>query len=1191
MASIDSDQLSTVRGVRGTPAETGPFVLRTLIEDLPLSADGDRDDIEINCVEYLDHNLYIGTSASELLHFFEIPSDPGDISGKPSYILASRLSPAYNPSTAVTTPGVQQILLLPRVNKACVLCNWVVTFYSLPELSPVFNTAQVPKCSWIGGLDLNKPRDSERGGQDAFEVVLLSLRSKIRVVRIGVNQPSPIKAIEFAGSTISVRRDSFACVADAHSYALLDVDRQLKIPLFPISSLDESQNDIIGGQVQDISTHAGGGISRSVSAARSTSSRPATDDRGHGRSTSLGSFVTHSSRGADLPTSGSDQSGISDLRETPTNDSHRPLSHTTQSDKPLPVPPAEASSIDSIQARAATTSAPVYLKPHIVSPSPEEFLLVTGTRAHEPGVGLFVNLEGDVTRSTLQFDRYPDEVVVDGRGVGIELTPINHDEAEEGFVLASMSRDSDKGLQHGIEIQRWDLDPGDNQSSKFWLEPISLGPQDTATLSRIGLRSTTESGMVYFHEVTGRLRLRRFKPFAAKSRDTSNISLRSVDSRTASSLERVSAEQALFESGEILAEGWEERRMGEELQFAQRLGHTKSHIVAWSGKQIWWVVRNPLALRLDASLLPENDREQHYAMLDRRKVIGVIDHLRGTEAKTETEFLSLIYMKQRAGLLLFMSILAGPHSQFLEIEYQTAEEALLEGGLDPRIILAIVPLLREEIIEGKTGIWVHGGIKDAADNFIQRRDVEDSDPQHRVVPASVLLLLKRFLSAWRRRKGFGSVANENEVFKSIDAALLVVLLRLDESSPKGIAEKNSIRAELNDLVDHGLDCFERAVSLLESHHRLYVLSRLYQSRRMAEEVLETWRRILEGAVDNGGEFVDGEQQLRDYLSKISNPQLVQRYGVWLAARNPKLGVQVFAEDRGRVKFGPTQVVEILREGAPSAVKDYLEHLVFGKNRTEYVNELIAYYLDIVINKLENSEVARIMLTETYIAYRALRPPKPTYRHFIIDNSIDEEWWHSRLRLLQLLGGSQGSASNYDVGAILERLTPFTKELVPEIIILKGRQSEHAEALRLLTHGLGDYDTAITYCLLGGSSIYHPMSGTVAQELLPTKEEQSKLFNFLLLEFLKIEDASDRVEQTSNLLERFGGWFDVYYVLSLIPDSWSVELISGFLVSALRRIVQERSETVITKSLSGSENLRTSADLIEKIKAVGPSVDT
>jgi len=38
-------------------AEVGPFVLRSLLEDLPLSADGDRDDVEINCVEFLGMSM------------------------------------------------------------------------------------------------------------------------------------------------------------------------------------------------------------------------------------------------------------------------------------------------------------------------------------------------------------------------------------------------------------------------------------------------------------------------------------------------------------------------------------------------------------------------------------------------------------------------------------------------------------------------------------------------------------------------------------------------------------------------------------------------------------------------------------------------------------------------------------------------------------------------------------------------------------------------------------------------------------------------------------------------------------------------------------------------------------------------------------------------------------------------------
>jgi hypothetical protein len=939
--------------------------------------------------------------------------------------------------------------------------------------------------------------------------------------------------------------------------------------------------------VEDISGNSGGGISRSTSSAQGGYSAGLSDDRGHSRSTSLGTFMGGTSRRQGQRGTSGERSGretpdrlLREASPAPATSPLRPAvprDPSPSSNKPLPPPPAEPTTAD--QPPLTATAAPIYLKPHIASPTSQEFLLVTGTGPHDPGVGIFVNLEGDVTRSTLEFDKYPDELVVDGRGVGVDPTPATIDYEEEGFVLASMARVFNEEVRYGIEIQRWDLDPGEGETQKFWLEAPLTDHTDQNKTTRIGLRSVIQPGDIYFDEVVDRLQLKRFQPFAIRSKDASILSL-----------ERVPEERELFESGDSLPEGWEEHRNKEEKQFAQRLGHTWTRVVAWSGKHIWWAARNPLALRLDSLLLAligNETRDDHtYPSLDRRKIVEVINSLRGREAKTETEFLSLGYVRQRAGLLLFTSIFDTLADVPTEAEYRAAEESLLDGGLDPRVILAIVPYLRNEIVEGRHGIWVHGGVKNAADKFVTNA-ILDNPEAERVATMSghILHFLRRFLAAWREKKGFGSIANENEVFRSVDAALLTVLLELDTSSPS-----RAVRSELYELVDHGVDCFERAISLLESHHRLYVLSRLYQSRKMASEVLATWRRIVEGEIDTGGEFRDGEQKVREYLTKIRSPALVQEYGVWLATRNPKLGVQVFAEDRSQVKFEPTQVVGILREGAPGAVKDYLEYLVFSKNHAEYINELIAYYLDIVTNKLEESEEARATLAQTYDSYRALRPPKPTYRQFITDNTIDEEWWHSRLRLLQLLGGSEGSASQYDVAAILERIEAYTQELVPEVIILDGRQSHHEEALKLLTHGLGDYDTAINYCLLGGSSIYHPVSGTIARGVLPTREEQAKLFGVLLAEFLNIEDISNRVEQTSSLLERFGGWFDVGYVLGLIPDTWSVELVSGFLVSALRRIVRERSETMIAKSLSSAENLKVSDDLIGKIDATGPSIE-
>jgi len=256
---------------------------------------------------------------------------------------------------------------------------------------------------------------------------------------------------------------------------------------------------------------------------------------------------------------------------------------------------------------------------------------------------------------------------------------------------------------------------------------------------------------------------------------------------------------------------------------------------------------------------------------------------------------------------------------------------------------------------------------------------------------------------------------------------------------------------------------------------------------------------------------------------------------------------------------------------------------------QHINELIAYYLDIVLSELKSNPRSGVVLSDTYKTYRALKPPKPTYRQFITDNAIDAEWWHSRLRLLHLLGSSQGPASSYDVLAILTRLQPFVHELVPEMIILNGRQGRHKEALHLLTHGLGDFDTAISYCLLGGSSIFRPPTGFVPEDSLPTRDEQAALFKFLLLEFLEIEDVDDRIERTGELLERFGPWFDPAYVLGLLPDDWAIDVFSLFLVNCLQRLVRERKETVMTKALSMAQNLKVNDEFIDKAREAGPFI--
>ncbi|KAL8927285.1 MAG: hypothetical protein Q9208_002462 [Pyrenodesmia sp. 3 TL-2023] len=1149
---------------RKAPTSQNSYVFRPLLEEIALAAENHTSKVHITCVELWESNLYIGTSAAEILHYVAIPPDPTDAMASPSYIFASRLQPNYNQTSAGTAaPGVQQILVLLNVAKACVLCNGTLTFYSLPELSPAFGNTVVPGCSWIGGTNLN---GSGQQQDEDGETVMICIKSRIRLVRIG-DEPRRIRNIEFPGCLAIARRDNFACVADAQSYALVDVDNQQKISLFPVSSLD---GNAASGHVEDISTHH-------------ETSRPSSgmgDPRGHGRSTSLGTFV--SGLGRRSPQSRSQERSGRNTPEpgmraaSPLRPFDRPRSGSvvgdttvgaSVSDKPLPTPPNRTGSQQAVL--DVPTQMSRKLTPHICSPTPTEFLLTTGTTPEEPGVGIFVNLDGDVVRGTLQFDRYPTSVVVDGNDPTATTPSAGTQQPQECYVLASTLRNLGQGDRDVVEVRRWDID-NDNNNAEHLKIPFPVEEEESG-----------DSG-----PVTGHARLRSLLSYNSEPFPEVGQRLRLARMRLPSASENVNTNAAGVP---------EEERNEEERAFGQRLGAQSSRIVLWSGSSIWWMMKNPIVLRLDGAVDAAMEAMVHQSRPEtgQKEISRIIRSIQEYEANTETDFLSLKYIRQKAGLIMFANTLSQDpsSSNAPKTELQT-EDLLIESGLDPRVLLSLIPLLGQEVVEGPEGIWVHAGliwvVEQYAGVFL---DMSGNGTVKGPLRYDELgNMIKRYLVAWRQRKGFGSIADEVEVFASVDAALLLLLLSQDSQHSVRSNRPSAIRAELYSLVDSGVDCFERAVVLLERYHRLYVLSRLYQNRKMASKVLETWRRIIEGEEDAGNEFRDGENEVRKYLAKIRDAALFYQYGTWLARRNAHLGVQVFSDEHSRVKLPPEKVVQLFQEQAPDVVKVYLEHLVFRKKKVQYANRLVAYYLDNVLDILGSSGEARSILAQSYESYRALKPPKPTYRQFIIDNAVPVPWWNDRVRLLELLGGSHGADFSYDLDEILKRIEPFEQDLVPESIILDGRQGRHKQALRLLTHGLGDYHTSINYCLMGGASIFHPVSGSLTPNQASIKEDQATLFGYLLSEFLQIEDASNRLERTSELLERFGSWYDVTQVLSLIPESWSVELVSGFLVGALRRLVQDKHEAMVVKALSGAENLQVAAVFVDKCSSAGPQIE-
>ena len=1120
-----------------------------------------------------DGNLYVGTSVAEILHFVSLPIDPTDDKLNPTFILASRLQPSgHSTPSSSQAPGIRRILLLPGPAKACVLCNGVVSFYSLPELSPAFPSKEPSGVQWIGGIDGNEDLTDEDG-----QVIMIANSKRILLVRVG-ERLKPVKiSIEYSNCLVASRRGTIACVADQYAYALVEVEHRQKIPLFPISS-DDNLGEVRTGLAEESKSRESVRLARSSSLAHQGTA--ANEAQGHSRSTSLGTFVSGINRrqpspraesqtrtgqrvpgtrpGSTSPAAGTSQqtSGVEPLASIKSSAASRRVEGGVAESiqKPLPAKPR------------------ALLQPHIVSLSSTEFLLTTGTGDDEPGVGLFVNLDGDVVRSTIEFERYPSALVMDRPTSDTIDTRAASRTDEDANILALLTRTCDGLGTKSIQVQNLSPNLATMAKSTAWIDVPCFAEGDPKA---VGLCKLVDFEIYNFFEVGCVLKMVRLR-FPSRSPPASTVNADPSDPQHNPSLE------------EDPIPAWEVKRNREEATFARRLGIVRSDIVTWSNAHIWCLLRNPLVLQLEA-LLTQAQRPQVEgstpSIVNGDPIGAVLRGVRNMEARTEVDFLSLNYVRQKASLLLFINLFVKHESDaHRDTQLQAVQSALEEGGLDPRVIMCLIPMLQIEVLQGPQGLWVYGGLASLVEDHIELKFRSGQS-----ATVEFWMMIKRFLTSWQGKRGFGSIADEQYVFDSVDTALLHVLLHLEDSLPQGSTAISSIRAKLNNVVDNWKGNFDRAVQLLEEYHRLYVLSRLYQTKVLARDVLGTWRRIAEGEYDAGSEVspVVIETQVRRYLDKIRDAQLVEEYGVWLAQRNADLAIQFFTDDTSKVKFSPQQTIALLKKEVPGAVQHYLEHLVFHKQMSQYGDDLIGYYLDSVLTILEHSREARDTLAHSYSTYRALRSPKPTYLTFITENAAPDAWWHARLRLLELLGGHSYATTStaatrelsYSVPAVLERLAPFSSFLVSESIILDARQGRHKEALRLLTHGLGDYDTAIRYCYFGT-----PSPASIADTAsLPSDEAQRDLFGYLLREFLLIEDISERLERTSSLIGKFAAWFDPRDMMDLIPDSWTMDLLSEFFLHTFRTLTSERNETILVKALSTAQNLRTQAYSVDMEK--------
>ncbi|CAL1541537.1 unnamed protein product [Lymnaea stagnalis] len=359
--------------------------------------------------------------------------------------------------------------------------------------------------------------------------------------------------------------------------------------------------------------------------------------------------------------------------------------------------------------------------------------------------------------------------------------------------------------------------------------------------------------------------------------------------------------------------------------------------------------------------------------------------------------------------------------------------------------------------------------------------------------------------------------------REVDVALLKLYA---ESTPEKLTELIS--------VDTGCD-LEDCVEWLEKHQRLHALGLLYQRHGESDKALGVWARLVDSKTNDPS--FPGLEFVVTFLSSLADHELLWKYVDWVLEKDEELGVRVFtdrpANEAQSERLRPETVVDYLHR-FPRAVITYLEYLIFQRKleKEKYHTHLAVLYLEAVLKLMETNNVKK---EELDIARSKLR------------------------HMLQI-------SNLYRVQLILGKAKE--KDMHAECAILYGKLEEHEKALRILVHKLKDYGGAENYCQVNSQG----------------KEPgyRKRLFHILLSVYLdsSYERRDTLVAPAMALLNSSVADFDTIKVLQLLPESWSVGLLSQFLTRAIRMSMHNCRMTRLQRMMARGENLLIKQTFIE-----------
>ncbi|KAG0655664.1 hypothetical protein C6P45_002919 [Maudiozyma exigua] len=201
----------------------GPWYTFPIINSLP-------DDIEVTVIESYDEHVYIGTTSGEILHYFEIEFG--------NYLLVSRTN--FEDRTDKEQPSVNKIIILPKIEKACILSDSEVVLFLLPEMAPVPN---VERMKGINDVILrNLPKKDDNKFQNKYELLLFK-DENIRNLIITENEFKERETFDYKFIETGQCHNTTVMTSKLNNYELLNLKYGQVTPLFRISEAIGNNNE------------------------------------------------------------------------------------------------------------------------------------------------------------------------------------------------------------------------------------------------------------------------------------------------------------------------------------------------------------------------------------------------------------------------------------------------------------------------------------------------------------------------------------------------------------------------------------------------------------------------------------------------------------------------------------------------------------------------------------------------------------------------------------------------------------------------------------------------------------------------------------------------------------------------------------------------------------------------------------